>query len=186
MRASGGTQNYYQTFSAVAGAGPRDRAADVRANHSVALCDRQRAVDARNRNDVWLFGAEARRTRSTANEIRYSVTAVPSGPFVTGGTESSGALFARVSTSPLDRLTIVLGARGDFWQSTPRDAALPTHSAEFFSPRASAAWRFSPVTSVQASVYRAHRTPTLNELYRDFAVGNTLTRANPSARSRSG
>ena len=27
-------------------------------------------------------------------------------------------------------------------------------------------------------MYRAHRTPTLNELYRDFAVGNTLTRAN--------
>ena len=32
---------------------------------------------------------------------------------------------------------------------------------------------------MHASVYRAHRTPTLNELYRDFAVGNTLTRANP-------
>jgi len=32
---------------------------------------------------------------------------------------------------------------------------------------------------VHASVYRAHRTPTLNELHRDFAVGNILTRANP-------
>ena len=115
----------------------------------------------------------------TVNETRYSVAGVPSGPFVAGGTESSGALFARVSTSPLDRLTVVLGVRGDFWQSTPRDSSLSTHSAEFFSPRASAAWTLSPVTSVHASIYRAHRTPTLNELHRDFAVGNMLTRANP-------
>ena len=178
VRASGGTQTYYQTFSAVVA----PARAIERLTFEQTIPSRFATVSGQwtrgTATTVWLFGAEARRTRSTANEIRYSVTAIPSGPFVTGGTESSGALFARVSTTPLDRLTIVLGARGDFWQSSPRDAALPTHSAEFFSPRASAAWRFSPVTSVQASVYRAHRTPTLNELYRDFAVGNTLTRAN--------
>lgn len=88
-------------------------------------------------------------------------------------------MFARVSLTPRDPLTVVIGMRGDFWQSTPTDGVSPTHTAQFFSPRASAAWRLSAMTSVHASVYRAHRTPTLNELHRRFAVGNTVTNANP-------
>jgi outer membrane receptor protein involved in Fe transport len=32
----------------------------------------------------------------------------------------------------------------------------------------------------RGSVYRAFRAPTLNELYREFRVGNTITRANPA------
>jgi outer membrane receptor protein involved in Fe transport len=178
VRASGGTQDYYQTFSAVAAG-----RATERLTFEQTIPTRFANVSGQwtrgTATNVFLFGVEAKRTRSTVNETRYSVANVPSGPFIAGGTESSGALFARVSTSPLDRLTVVLGVRGDFWQSTPRDAASPEHSAEFFSPRASAAWTLSPTTSVHASIYRAHRTPTLNELYRDFAVGNTLTRANP-------
>ena len=177
VRASGGTQDYYQTFSAVLAG-----RATERLTFEQTIPTRFANVSGQwtrgTATNVWLFGVEAKRTRSTVNETRYSVALVPSGPFVAGGTESSGALFARVSTSPLDRLTVVLGIRGDFWQSTPRDASSPEHSAEFFSPRASVSWALSPITSVQASVYRAHRTPTLNELYRDFAVGNTLTRAN--------
>ena len=177
-RASGGTQDYYQTFSAV-GAGRATERLTFEQTIPTRFANVSGQWTRGTATSVWLFGAEAKRTRSTVNELRYSVALVPSGPFVAGGTESTGALFARVSTSPRDRLTIVLGVRGDFWQSTPRDTASPTHSAEFFSPRASVSWALSPVTSVQASVYRAHRTPTLNELYRDFAVGNTLTRANP-------
>jgi len=178
VRASGGTQDYYQTFSAVAAG-----RATERLTFEQTIPTRFANVSGQwtrgTATSVWLFGVEAKRTRSTVNETRYSVASVPSGPFVAGGTESSGALFARVSTAPLDRLTVVLGVRGDFWQSTPRDSSSPTHSAEFFSPRASASWTLSPITSVHASVYRAHRTPTLNELYRNFAVGNTLTQANP-------
>ena len=178
MRASGGTQTYYQTFSAVAAG-----RATERLTFEQTIPSRFATVSGQwtrgTATNVLLVGAEAKRTRSTANEIRYSVAAVPSGPFVAGGTEASGAVFARLSTSPIDRLTVVLGMRGDFWQSTPRDAASPTHSAKFFSPRASAAWTLSPVTSMHASVYRAHRTPTLNELHRGFSVGNTVTNPNP-------
>jgi outer membrane receptor protein involved in Fe transport len=48
----------------------------------------------------------------------------------------------------------------------------------FFSPNAGIVagrkrWRG------RASVYRSFRAPTLNELYRNFQVGNTLTQANP-------
>ena len=178
VRGSGGTQTYYQTFSAV---GP-GRATE-RLTFEQTIPSRFGAMSAQwtrgSASTVWLVGGEARRTRSTVNETRYSVAGVPSGPFILGGTESTSAVFGRLSVTPRDRLTVVFGVRGDFWRSSPRDAASPSHSANFFSPRASAAWTLSSVTSLHASVYRAHRTPTLNELHRDFSVGNTVTRANP-------
>jgi outer membrane receptor protein involved in Fe transport len=178
-RASGGTQDYHQTFSAVLGGAARSGERltfeqVLPTNFVTGTGQWTRGTD----STVWLLGAEGKRTRSEAQETRFSTTGVASGPFLAGGTESSGALFARVSTSPRDELTVVFGMRGDFWQSTPIVTTFPDHSAAFFSPRVSAAWTFSPVTSVQASAYRAHRTPTLNELYRNFAVGNTLTLAN--------
>ena len=178
VRASGGDQTYYQTFSAVAAGRATERLTveqTIPTTFSTVSGQWTRGTAGR----VWLLGVDAKRTRGLQDETRYSVAGVRSGPFASGGTEANGALFARVSVSPLDRLTVVFGMRGDFWQSTPRDSALPTHSAEFFSPRASGAWMLSSVASLHASVYRAHRTPTLNELHRGFSVGNAVTNANP-------
>ena len=68
-------------------------------------------------------------------------------------------------------LSLVLGARGDRWEST--------RSMGFFSPRATLTWRANDLASLQFSVARSYRTPTLNELYRGFRVGNVVTNANP-------
>jgi outer membrane receptor protein involved in Fe transport len=179
VRASGGEQTYYQTFSAVAAGRATERLTTeqtIPSRFATVAGQWTRGTA----STVWLVGAEARRTRAVVEEIRYAFgTGAPSLPFILGGHESTAALFARVSVSPQDRLTVVLGMRGDFWQSTPRDVALSTHSADFFSPRASAAWTLSPVVSLHASIYRAHRTPTLNELHRGFRVGNAVTNPNP-------
>jgi len=178
VRASGGTQDYYQTFSQVLPGRATERLTfeqTIPTTFATASGQWTRGTSER----VWLLGAEFKRARGNQDEFRYSVAGVSSGPFPSGGTETSGAMFARVSLTARDPLTIVVGMRGDFWQSTPSDDTLATHSAQFFSPRVSAAWRVSPITSVHASVYRAHRTPTLNELHRRFAVGNTVTNANP-------
>jgi outer membrane cobalamin receptor len=178
VRASGGTQDYYQTFSAVLAGRASERLTfeqTIPTSFTTASGQWTRGTA----EQVWLLGAEFRQVDGNQKETRYSVTGVPSGPFPSGGTETNGAMFARVSLTPRDPLTVVIGMRGDFWQSTPSDGTLATHSAQFFSPRASAAWRFSPIVSAHGSVYRAHRTPTLNELHRRFAVGNTVTNANP-------
>jgi len=180
VRASGGSQEYYQTFSAVLGGAARSGERltfeqTIPTTFATASGQWTRATA----ETVWLLGAEFKRTRGRQSETRYSFTGVPSGPFPSGGVETNGAMFARASLTPVDRLTVVLGMRGDFWESTPLDAALPAHSAQYFSPRASAAWTLSPIASLHASVYRAHRTPTLNELHRRFAVGNSVTQANP-------
>lgn len=177
-RMSAGTQEYYQTFTAVAAGRASERLTREQTTPSTfATFGGQWTREANG--TVWLVGGEGKRTRSTVEEFGHSFTGVRSGPFFAGGTESSGAFFARVSTAPADRWTVAFGLRGDFWQSTPRDTALPSHSAAFFSPRASAAWSLSDRTSLRASVYRAHRTPTLNELHRGFRVGNVVTNPNP-------
>jgi len=125
-----------------------------------------------------LVGAETYRTESTVDEYRYSLTNVRSGPFQVGGKERGGAAFGRAGIVASDRVTVGLGARVDGWRSEPRDAALESQSTVFFSPRASVAWRAGDI-ALQGSVYRSHRTPTLNELHRGFRAGNVLTNPNP-------
>lgn len=51
------------------------------------------------------------------------------------------------------------------------------HSSNFFSPSAGFSYGRKRLRA-RGSVYRSLRTPTLNELYREFKTGNTVTQAN--------
>jgi outer membrane receptor protein involved in Fe transport len=178
VRGSGGTQEYYQTFTAVAADRRTERLTTEQTTPSsfgTVSGQWSRALGPA----AVLFGAEGKWTKATVEEIRYSITNVRTGPFFAGGNESLGALFGRVSVVPREALTVVFGLRGDFWTSEPSDAALPTHDASFVSPRLSASYTLTPEASLHAAVYRAHRTPTLNELHRGFRVGNVVTNPNP-------
>jgi outer membrane receptor protein involved in Fe transport len=178
LRGSGGTQEYFQTFSAVlAGRASERLTTEQTTPSSFGTLSGQwsRALGAA----TVLLGAEGRWTDATVEEIRYSVASVRSGPFIAGGAESIAALFGRVGFVPDERTSIVVGLRGDFWDSTPRDAALPTHTANFVSPRVSASYALTDEASLHGAVYRAHRTPTLNELHRGFTVGAIVTNPNP-------
>ena len=123
--------------SARSAAGPGDGASDLRADDSDARLPTSAASGRAERPPMSGCSASRRNGLDPRSMRRATrLPAVPSGPFVAGGTESSGALFARVSTSPLDRLTVVLGVRGDFWQSTPRDARVARHIRPSSSARA--------------------------------------------------
>lgn len=76
---------------------------------------------------------------------------------------------------------ISAGARVDRWQdydgfSNGNHFVDVTETA--FSPRVSVLRRFDNGLSFSGSFYRAFRAPTLNELYRNFRVGNVVTNAN--------
>ncbi len=178
-RVGGGTQSYYQTFSAVASDRASERivrAQETPSTFTTASGEWIQPVG----SHVIRIGGEGKRSESTLNETRFSfVGGVPSGPFLFGGTETGGSVFGQASLTASDRLTVVLGARGDYWRSVPREDTSPTHSLGFFSPRGSIAWALSPEVTLRASAYRASRTPTLNELHRGFRVGNVVTNPNP-------
>jgi len=178
VRAAYGTQTYTQTFTAVAA----DRASE-------RLTAAQRTpTDSGSFSAQWsrpfgshalLVGAEGHRTESTNNETRYTAAGAPLAPLVSGGTERTLSAFARATLKVGERGTLGVGARGDFWDSDPKERSLPSHSVSLLSPRASLSWRLSSVASLRGAAYRGFRTPTLNELHREFRVGNVVTSPNP-------
>jgi outer membrane receptor protein involved in Fe transport len=163
LRAAAGTQTYDQSFSALAPDRSSERATaaqHIPSEFAQASLEWSRGGE---RGGLRL-GLEGRGVRAELGE------AAPD--------ERAGAVFARGRFALGGRLTAVLGLRGEAWRSEPGSAALPAHDASFVSPRAGLLWNAGR-WRIDASGYRAYRTPTLNELHRDFRVGNVLTRANP-------
>ena len=168
-------QTYDQAFTAVAAG-----------RASEALTSRQRVPsELTGGSGDWLRtfgratfmgGVELRRVEGATTETRY-VSGRPQTPTIAGGRQKTSAGFAQVTLAPAPAWTIVAGARVDRWVShnqvtdADRDETNP-------SGRVAVAWQASGAWSVRGSVYRAHRTPTLNELHRNFRVGDTLTVAN--------
>ena len=129
---------------------------------------------------VVLVGGEGEAHRATEYETRYSphgrASPVRSSP---EGTRPSDRCTDAPAWPPSEHVTIVLGARGDFWQSTPRETTAPARSVSLLSPNVSIAWQISPEITARAAAYRAYRTPTLDELHRGSRQGDVLTNPNP-------
>jgi outer membrane cobalamin receptor len=95
---------------------------------------------------------------------------LPSGERLGGGVQKQYGFFSQADTA-IGPLRLFGGLRG-------QDAG---NGNAFWSPSAGATmgyerWR------LRASIYRAFRAPTLNELFREFRVGNAVTLANPALR----
>ncbi len=178
-----GSQDYYQTFSAVAG----DRQSERLTTEQTTPSEFYSISGQWSRPlgpHTLLVGADADYTDSTVSELRYvlvpPVTGVntPTGPFVVGGEERNTAIYGRLRIAASDRLSLALGLRGDFWKSEPLSSTDPDKSVSFFSPRLGVAYRMNDLVTLQSAVYRAHRPPTLNELHRGFRAGNAVTNPN--------
>ena len=61
--------------------------------------------------------------------------------------------------------------------------SFPERTETAFSPRLVLLHTFKTGVAVSASAYQAFRAPTLNELYRNFRVGNVVTNANSNLRA---
>ena len=108
------------------------------------------------------------------------------------GTQRSGALFVEDIWTPGPRWSVTAGVRFDAWKNldaernmgpTPTQLTvvrLPDRSETAFDPRLAVLYRTGPGLALTASAYRAFRAPSLNELYRSFRLGNTLTLSNDS------
>ena len=169
-RVTGGGQDYFQTFSVIAPDRQTERLnleQTVPGNFVTAGGQWMRTWKAA---DV-LVGAEARQTTADIDERRIAVGGAVTSASIPDLEEQNASLYGRVRFTLRPDLSLVVGARGDHWKST--------RAMNFFSPRASVTWRANDLASLQVSVARSYRTPTLNELYRGFRVGNVVTNANP-------
>jgi outer membrane receptor protein involved in Fe transport len=186
------TQVYHQAFSAVSPDRSREdltRTQRVPADALGLSAQWGRVLGSRHRI---LAGAEARevqgRTEETAHARGAPVTAVEA-----GGTERSGALFLQDLFQAHPRLLVTGALRLDSWAhrdgravttplatSVSTTASFPDRRETTLSPRLGLVLRASAGLSLTASGYGAFRGPTLNELYRSFRVGDTVTLSNPA------
>ena len=179
-RASGGSQDYFQTFTAVATGRASERLTTEQWMPSdFVQCERP--VVAQLRRARRCSSAPRRyRTESTVDEFRYTHNQRAAGPFSgrrqrerrrrlrtrghRGARSRHGRDSARASTAggrspPILRCRVAVHRR-----SSARARRSPGGAGDI---------------ALQGSVYRAHRTPTLNELHRGFRAGNVVTNPNP-------
>jgi len=136
-------------------------------------------------------GFEALDTRGHSAETNYHLGA-ETALVDAGGRQHSFGFFAQDAYFIAPSWLLTFGGRVDAWNNnsgyqnkTPLPSgttaanAFPERTETAFSPRISVLKSFSNGLALSASVYRGFRAPNLNELYRNFRVGNVLTLANP-------
>jgi outer membrane receptor protein involved in Fe transport len=110
-----------------------------------------------------------------------------------GGSQRAAGVFVVHSRKLTESLRAQAAFRLDHWRDfdghrrellaasgeTTRDDRFADRSGWESSPALGMVWQASSKARVRANVYRAFRTPTLNELYRPFRVGDVATDANP-------
>ncbi len=191
LRAWAETQLFHQTFSAVAADRSREdltRQQRVPADALGVSAQWTRALGSRQR---LLLGAEARRVEGTTEEVVF-VRGAASSTLEAGGDETGGAAFVQDLIQAHSRLLVSASLRLDAWAQRDGRSTLtplatgaavttthPDRDESAWSPRLGVLFRARPGLSLTASGYGAFRAPTLNELYRSFRVGDTLTLANP-------
>ena len=191
-RAWYGTQTYHQTFSAVAA--DRDSETLTRRQRVPATSAGGSLVWSRTFKERYFFvaGLEGRSVDGRSDETAYARGQATTQSSA-GGRQGTWALFAEGRVPLGSRTLVTLGARLDRWtesqgfsKSAPLSGGTPTSTtyddrdATKVSPRATVVFRATSHLRLTAAGYGAFRGPTLNELYRSFRVGNTLTLANPA------
>jgi len=125
-----------------------------------------------------------------SHDIQFSA-GVPSANQSSGGRQRTTGFFGEDLIQITPRWFLSLSGRVDHWSNfdastvripigpgTPSDIEFADRSQNAFSPRATLRHQITANISWDASVYRAFRAPSLNELYRSFRQGNTLTNSN--------
>lgn len=125
-----------------------------------------------------LIGATSRTAHANLDEASFSLTGVESAITRTQPRQrGDGAVFqGRLDLSP--RVTVDAGARIDRWTLSKVDQTDPASHLIFFEPRVGFSLHVSNDSTLRVSWLTGFRTPTMNELYRSFRVGNTTTQAN--------
>jgi outer membrane receptor protein involved in Fe transport len=168
------SQDYDQTFSAVLAGRAAERPTSAQRVDSASTggaFDWARPIG----TGVLFVSASAREVRADLVDQPLPLTGATA-PAIRAR-QRSGAVVLHTSFVPASRVTISGGVRGEVWTSRRLDAG-DGESSGFLAPRATVTFRATEHWSLRTGFQSGYRTPTVNELYRDFRVGNVLTLAN--------
>lgn len=189
-RVFGLVQGYDQTFSSVAPDRSTEALTDIQ-----HVPSQQLGTAAQWNHTFWhqtlVAGFDAQEIMGASDEQLFSsTTGNHFANNVAGGRQGSTGVFGQ-DIFQAGNWTIIGGLRWDRWTNTngrnvrtslPSAAVTgtpyPDRDANAFSPKISILRKINSNMSVSLSGYRSFRAPTLNELYRSFRQGNTVTNAN--------
>jgi outer membrane receptor protein involved in Fe transport len=189
VRLFGSDEGYRQSFSSINTARTSEsltRLQRVRTQELGASSDASLALSP----IAFVMGADVRDIRGTDTELSLNsspgIDTSARQRFIGGFGEAlashhswSGALSLRLdSVSNLDTRAIAL------INSLPQPTTVTPNRGEFIaSPRLGVARQIGSTATLHASVFRAFRSPTMNELYRTGQVGAQITQANSQLQS---
>jgi outer membrane receptor protein involved in Fe transport len=125
-----------------------------------------------------LVGYTMRIASATLEEASFSLAGVQSAITETRARQRGDGVMGQIRFTLSPRVTIDAGARADYWRLTNRTSQDPASTFGFFEPRAGVTFKIASDQTFRVTWLNGFRTPTMNELYRSFRVGNTLTQAN--------
>jgi outer membrane cobalamin receptor len=158
-------QQYHQSFSTIAADRNSERLTSYQSVPSEATGGGG-YLKAKPGRVNWTVGGDLQRVEGTSTE-----TVIPTGLRVGGGTQTQRGIFGQ-GDAKFGKLQTFFGTRGQF----------SARAGNFFQPSGGLAYDLGSVRW-RASAYRSFRAPTLNELYREFRAGNTVTQANADLRA---
>ncbi len=183
-------QHFDQTFSSVATDRNsenlvRSQAVPAQQFGISAIWTRQ--LGARN---TFAAGTDFRRVTGHSAERLFAV-GTATGTVDAGGRQQYFGAFLEDSLRVTSRLRITAATRVDTWKNydaLSRSLTFASGTSSLtqfsdrenagFSPSLGAVYQLTHMVALTGSAYGAFRSPTLNELYRSFRLGNVLTQAN--------
>ena len=136
------------------------------------------------------IGVDGRRTLITDYNSLYASAITNPTTFVTNGEHRFQGVFGqgtyRFTGVPVE---VTVGVRGDFWQALNASVltqnsstlnAVPNTSAASFDPRVGLKFYASDEVTLRGAIYRNFSAPGMNQMYRSFASGTSLTATNPN------
>lgn len=195
LRFYGDAERYNQTFSSVAADRNSEALTDLQAVPSQGIGGSAIWSRAVGKRQTLVAGVDDHQEIGHSNEIIFNSGNNLRDSF-TGGHQNTVGVFGEDLIQIAPRWLLSASARYDHWSNTdafffcvpvagtcPANTDFPDRTYNAFSPRLTLQHQFNSNVAWSASIYRAFRAPTLNELYRSFRQGNTITNANPSLRS---
>lgn len=137
-----------------------------------------------------IAGADVRGVTGSSDELIY-IAGAPATFVSAGGRQRRLGFYAQDLISITSRAQLSLSARYDRWRDFSaysieraiatgivRPRFFPERTEDALSPRLAFLFHFNEQFALRAAAYQAFRAPTLNELYRSFRAGDTLTLPN--------
>ena len=195
LRFYGEAERYNQTFSSVATNRNSESLTDVQAVPSQGIGSSAVWSRAVGKRQTLVAGVDDHQEIGHSDEAIFNSGKNLRDTF-TGGHQNTVGVFGEDLIQIAPHWLLSASARYDHWSNTnafsfctpvagtcPSNTIFPDRTYNAFSPRLTLQHQFNSNVSSNASIYRAFRAPTLNELHRSFRQGNTVTESNPNLRS---